>query len=111
MGGHRSNFAYWVGVVMAIACFVIVVLDSTLLHSRMEIAGVSVASITGGAVIFSILIHELLDSIAEAPRKKKPRQRESEIHTAESQAGESPDNQQAVSTSEARDRVTTGTGR
>jgi hypothetical protein len=111
MGGRRSNFAYWAGVVMAIACIATVVLDSTLLRSRMEIAGVSLASLTGGAVIFSILIHELLDSVADVPRKKKPRRPESEIHAAEFPAGEAPDNQQAVSTSETRDRATTGTGR
>ncbi len=70
---------------MAIACIAIVVLESILLDSKMEAAGVSLASLTGGPVIFSILIHELLDSVADAPRKKKPLH-ESEIHAAGSPA-------------------------
>lgn len=110
MGGHRSNFAFWAGVVMAIACIATVFPGVTLLHSRLEIAGISLAWLTGGAAILLILIHEWLDSVADAPRKKRPRQPKSEIHAAEFPGGEAPDHQQAVSTGEARDRVK-GTGR
>jgi hypothetical protein len=95
---------------MAIACIAAVFLDSTLLHSRMEFAGVSLAWLTGGAAILLILLHELLDSVAGTPRKKKPRQFESEIRAAEFPAGEAPD-RQAVSTSDTRGRVTAGTDR
>ena len=111
MAGRRSHFAYWAAVAMAIACIAMVVFDSTLLHSRMEIAGDSLAWLTGGATILLILIHELLDSVADAPRKKKSWQPESEIRAAECPGGEASDHLQAVSASETRDRVTTGTGR
>jgi len=110
MAANRSSPAYWAGVVMAIACIATVFLDSTLLYSRMAFAGVSLAWLTGGAAILLILLHELLDSVADTPRKKKPRQFESEVRATGFAAGETPD-RQAVSTGDTRGRVTIGTDR
>lgn len=111
MARHRSHFAYWAAVAMAIACIAIVFPGAAALRSRMGITGDSLAWFTGGAVILLILIHELLDSVANAPPKTKPRQPESEIHAVELPGEETRDNRQADNTSEKRDRVTAGTGR
>lgn len=54
---------------MAAACVVIVILHHTSLPWNFEIAGISLAWLTGGTAIFAILVHELMDSVAEPPKR------------------------------------------
>jgi hypothetical protein len=107
MAGHRSKFAYWIGVFMVIVCVAAVFAEY--LPWRIEFGDISLVWLAGGAALLSFLVYELMDSVAGTAPDKKPRQPESEIHAAGFPA-EAPDNQRAVSSSETRDRVTTGTG-
>ena len=59
---------------MAVACVAIVILHHTPLAWNFEIAGVSLSWLTGGAAIFFILLHELMDSLAEQPRRAARRE-------------------------------------
>jgi hypothetical protein len=108
MAGHGSKFAYWIGVFMVIVCVAAALAEY--LPRRIGFGDISLVWLAGGAALLSFLVYELMDSVAGTPADKKPRQPESEIHAAEFPA-EAPNNQQAVSSSERRDRVTTGTGR
>ena len=74
MAAGRRSFAYWVAVVMGVACVVTVILHHTSLPWNFEVAGVSLAWLTGGAAIFSILVHEFMDSLAEAPKRMARRE-------------------------------------
>ncbi len=66
---------------MAVACVVIVILHHTSLRWNFEIAGISLAWLTGGTAIFAILVHELLESV-EVRRRPSPR-RESRVERNE----------------------------
>ena len=61
---------------MAIASVTLVIADHT--HSRwqIELGGIPLPWLLGCAAIFSILIHELINSVADAPAEKKPQQSE-----------------------------------
>jgi hypothetical protein len=109
MAGNRFNVAYWIGVFMVIVCIAAVFAEYTYLPRKIELGDISLVWLAGGAALLSFLVYELMDSVAGTPPDMKPRQ--PEIHAAESPVREAPDNQRAVSASEPRDRVTTGTGR
>ena len=85
MTGRRISFAYWFAVIMAASCVVIVILHHTRLPWNFEIAGVSLAWITGGAAIFAILVHELTDSVQ--PKRPEVR-RESRVERNEKPANQ-----------------------
>lgn len=74
MAGRRRSFAYWVAVIMAAACVVTVVMHHTSLAWNFEIAGVSLTWLTGGAAIFAILVHELMDSVTSQPPRRVRRE-------------------------------------
>jgi len=81
VAGRRVSFAYWFAVIMAAACVVIVILHHTSLPFTFEIAGISLAWLTGGTAILAILVHEFLDSVRETPRRI--RRRESRVERNE----------------------------
>jgi hypothetical protein len=58
---------------MAIACIVIVFADHTPLVRKIDLAGLPLIWVAGGAAILSILIHELTDSVSESPPKTRRR--------------------------------------
>jgi NADH:ubiquinone oxidoreductase subunit 6 (subunit J) len=67
MARRRSNIAYWIAVLAAIAFTVIVCLK------RKTIAeGTSLEWLIGGAVFLAILVHELIDSLNRRPRESNP---------------------------------------
>jgi|HubBroStandDraft_1064217.scaffolds.fasta_scaffold1777600_1 hypothetical protein len=74
MTGNRPGLAYWTGVVMVIACIVIVFSEHTPLVREMKLAGLPLVWVAGGVAILSILVHELTDSVREL-RPKIRRQR------------------------------------
>jgi len=81
MAARRRNFAYWFAVVMAAACVGTVLLHHTTLPWNFEIAGVSLSWITGGAAIFAVLVHELMDSMNMS--QKRVARRESRVERSE----------------------------
>lgn len=85
MAGRRSDFAYWAGVAMAIACVAFVFIQHTFLF-RMELGGIPLVWLAGGAAILSILVHELLDSVAASSPRARVRQRESKTRAGVSPA-------------------------
>lgn len=88
MANRRNSFAYWIAVIMTAACVVIVSLHHTSLPWKFEIAGVSLAWLTGGAAIFAVLVYEFMDSVAGKPRRTA--RRESRV-----ERNEKPVNQRA----------------
>jgi len=80
MAGNRSNLFYWVSLVMALACVAIMISDHSGLSPKLELAGVPLVLLAGSAAIFSILIHELLDSLADRASQERARKTESKIH-------------------------------
>jgi hypothetical protein len=86
MAAKRRTFAYWFAVVMAAACVGTVLLHHTALPWNFEIAGVSLTWITGGAAIFAVLVHELMDSV-EGNQKRAVR-RESRVERNEKAANQ-----------------------
>lgn len=73
MSRRRSNIAYWIALVAALAFTVIVCLKRKTLAE-----GSSLEWLIGGAVFLAILIHELLDSLhprsstSSPPKTRQP---------------------------------------
>lgn len=85
MSRRRSNIAYWIALVAALAFTVIVCLKRKTLAE-----GSSLEWLIGGAVFLAILIHELLDSLhPRSSTSSPPKTRQTEVVIPESPKAQS----------------------
>jgi purine-cytosine permease-like protein len=69
---------FQIGLVMAIACIVLVWWGHRSVEWMSEVQGMPLAWVAGGVAVASLLMYELCDSLAAKPPKTKHPQREAE---------------------------------
>jgi len=72
MPKNRPVFLYWIGVVMALMCVVLVVVSHWALGRRFEFAGIELPWLAGGVAIGAILLYEFCTSTRTVPARKPP---------------------------------------
>jgi len=72
LAAKRSPLAFWIAVVMALACAAIIAVHGRALDWNPEDGPVSLVWVTAGIAILAILVHEFMESTRESKTPKAP---------------------------------------